>query len=202
MLSCDDFIYLNRRLFQSPTPFPRNITPILSTVHEREMQQNNLMLLLKMIVLKCEWWHVQLECLLGNPLESPSNNIVPCGVLCPKCNNDTKDFIMPVSRAGFSQFLADTFINNPSGLITQQILIQKIILYPEVDKVIYDRPRSVKCPPIKFVNVTVLQLIASGLIRIEINEKEEKCYCSLVVNSLCPAYLNYSIWDSLFLTEE
>ena len=78
---------------------------------------------------------------------------------------------MPVSRAGVSHFLADTFINNPSGLITPQILIKNIILYPEVGKVIYDRPRSVKCPPIKFVNVTVLQLIASGLIRIEINEK-------------------------------
>ena len=109
---------------------------------------------------------------------------------------------MPVSRAGVSQFPADTFVNNPSGLITPQILIQKIIVYPEVGKVIYNRPRNVKCPPIKYVHVIVLQLIASGLIRIEIKEEDEKCYCRLVINSLCPAYLNDSIWNSIFLVEE
>ena len=95
-----------------------------------------------------------------------------------------------------------TFINNPSGLITPDILIQKITEYPYVGKNIYNRPQSVKSPPIKFVNVTVLQLIASGLIRIEVNEEESKCYCRLVVNNLCPAYLNESIWDSMFLIKE
>ena len=109
---------------------------------------------------------------------------------------------MPISRNGISKFLADTFINNPSGLLTPTLLIQKIIVYPEVGKVIYNRPRSVKCPPIKYVNATVLQIIASGLIRIEINEEEEICYCRLVVDQLCPAYLKESIWDSLYLVDE
>ena len=54
MLSCENFIHLNTRLFQSPIPIPRNITLILSTRQEREIQQNNIMLLLKMIVLKRE----------------------------------------------------------------------------------------------------------------------------------------------------
>ena len=118
------------------------------------------------------------------------------------CNNETQDYIMPVLRAGVSQFLADTFINNPSGLITTDILIRKITEYPEVGKIIYRRPRSVKSPAVKFVNVTVLQLIASGLIRIEINEAEAKCYCRLVVDNLCPAYLNDTIWDSMYLVDE
>ena len=82
------------------------------------------------------------------------------------------------------------------------MLIYKITDYPEVGKIMYNRPRSVKSPAIKFVNVTVLQLIASGLIRIEINEEEAKCYCRLVVDNLCPAYLNDTIWDSMFLVEE
>lgn len=82
--------------------------------------------------------------------------------------------------------------------LTKDILIQKIIVYPDVGKVTYNRPRSAKCPPIKFVNVTVLQRNASGLIRIKINKEDEKCYCRLVVNSLSPAYLNHSIWDSIF----
>jgi len=84
MLSYDDFIYLNTRLFQSSTPIPRNIIPILSTGQEREIQQQKLLLLLNMIVLKGELWHVQLKCLLGNPLELPYHSIVPCGVPCPK----------------------------------------------------------------------------------------------------------------------
>ena len=162
MLSCDDFVYLNTRLYKTPTPIPRHITPILTLAEERTIQQQNLLLLLKMIVLKGECWHIQLEDILGNPMEPPSTNLIPCGVSCPKCNNETQDYIMPVLRAGVSQFLADTFINNPSGLITTDILIQKITEYPEVGKIMYKRPRSVKSPAIKFVNVTVLQLIASG----------------------------------------
>ena len=84
ILSYDDFIYLNIRLFQPPTPIPRSSTSILSTEQERELQQHNLLLLLKMIVLKGKCWHVQLESLLGNPLEPLANNLVPCGVSCPK----------------------------------------------------------------------------------------------------------------------
>lgn len=105
---------------------------------------------------------------------------------CPNYNDETEDFTMYVSRMVLSQFLVDTFINNPSGLITPVILMQKIIVYPEVGKVIYNRFRSVKCPPIKYANVTVMQIIARGPTRI-------KCYCRLVLNILPPANLNDAI---------
>ena len=52
------------------------------------------------------------------------------------------------------------------------------------------------------MNSTVLQLITSGLIQVEINDAEAKCYCRLVVDNLCPAYLNDTIWDNLFLVVE
>ena len=90
MLSCDDFIYLNRRLYQPHSPVPRHITPILNNLEEKEIQQHNLLQILRMILLKGECWHVQLEYLLGNPLEEPSEITVPCCVSCPKCNNETK----------------------------------------------------------------------------------------------------------------
>ena len=38
MLSCDDFIYLNTRLFQPHSPVPRNITSIVNIVEETKMQ--------------------------------------------------------------------------------------------------------------------------------------------------------------------
>ena len=53
----------------------------------------------------------------------------------------------------------------------------------------------------KFVNVTVLQLIASALIRLEITA-DEKCHCRLVVNNLSPAYLKDEIWDGFYLEDE
>ena len=90
---------------------------------------------------------------------------------------------MPVFRAGISTFPADTFINNTSGLITIGILISKLTKYPDVGRIIYNRSRSVKSPVVELVNVIILQLITSGIIRIDINE-EEKCYCRLVVDSL------------------
>ena len=68
-------------------------------------------------------------------------------------------------------------------------------------KVIYNRPRSIKVPAVKFVNVTVLQLIASGLIRLEITP-DEQCYCRLVVKDLSPAYLNDEKWLGFYLDEE
>ena len=84
LLSCDDYIYLNTRLYKTSIPVPRHIAPILSIVEDRDIQQQNLLHLLKMIVLKGECWHLQLEQILGNPLEPPSENLVPCGVSCPK----------------------------------------------------------------------------------------------------------------------
>ena len=105
-----------------------------------------------------------------------------------------KAYIMPVLRSGLSLFLANVFINHPSGSLTPQELIQKITVYPDVGKVTYNRPCSVKSPAVYFVNVTVLQLIASGLIQLEITP-DEKCYYRLVINTLSPAYLNDETWE-------
>ena len=72
--------------------------------------------------------------------------------------------------------LSDTFINNLSGLITPDILVEKLSGYPHMGKIMYIRHRSSKAPAMKFVNVTVLQLIASKLTWLDI-DKENKCYC-------------------------
>ena len=201
LLSCEDYVYLNTRLYKPSTPVPGNISPILSLQKEKAIQQQNLIDLLKMTVLKGDCWHVQLEHLLGNPIEPPLTQVNSCVTACPKCTGEMKSYIMPVLRSGLSLFLADTFINHPSGSLTPQDLITKLNVYPDVGKVIYNRPRSIKAPAVKFVNVTVLQLIASGLIRLEITP-DEQCYCRLVVNDLSPAYLNDERWTGFYLEEE
>ena len=201
LLSCQDFIYLNTRLYKPSTFVPSTISPILSLQKEKEIQQQNLIDLLKVIVLKGDCWHVQIEHLLGNPIEPPLSQVNSCGTACPKCTGEMESYIMPVLRSGISLFLANTFINHPSGSLTPQDLITKITVYPDVGKVIYNRPRSVKSPAVKFVNVTVLQLIASGLVRLEITS-DEKCYCRLVINDLSPAYLDDETWTGFYLDEE
>lgn len=108
---------------------------------------------------------------------------------------------MPVKRVGLSNFLADTFINNPSGVITPVVLIQKLSNNLDVGKVVYNHSRSVKCPATKFVNVTILQLIASGLVKMEI-DNERNCVLRLVINNLSPSYLDDTIWDSLYVVDD
>jgi len=180
---------------------PGTISPVLSIQKEKDLQQQNLIDLLKMIVLKGDCWHAQLEHLLGNPIELPFLELNACAIACPKYTGEMKTYIMPVLRSGLSLFLADTFINHPSGDIIPQDLIQKITVYPDVGRIIYNRPRSIKLPAVKFVNVTVLQLIASDLIRLEITA-DDKCHCRLVGNNLSPAYLKDEIWDGFYLEEE
>ena len=139
--------------------------------------------------------------MLGNPLEPPASTITDCMNACPKCCIKIKTFIVPVKRSGLSIFLSDTFINNVSSKITPDVLVQKLSSYPEVGKVIYNRPRSNKAPSLKFINVTVLQLIASGLIKLHFDD-DNKCYCTLSVTDLIPAYLDDSIWDKIIMVDE
>ena len=108
---------------------------------------------------------------------------------------------MPVERIRLSKFLADTFINNPTGVLTPDLLIKKLSTYPSVGQVIYNRNRSVKCPPTKFLSATVLQLIASGLVRMDI-DNESNCVLRLVINDLSPSYLDNTIWSNLYTVDE
>ena len=85
--------------------------------------------------------------------------------------------------------------------MTPETLITKISTYPEVEKLVYSRPMSNKCPPLKYVNVPILQLIASGLIWLKIYQ-DYKCYCRLAINNLRPSYLDVAIWTSISIVEE
>ena len=201
MFSLDDFVYLNTRLYKPSPPLVMNIVPTLSKVEEIEMQRKELLKLLRLIVLKGNCWHVQIEDLLGNPMEPPASDIRRCNNACPICNGTYKEYIMSVKRVGLSKFLADTFINNPTGEVTPAKLVQKLIKYPNVGKTIYNRDRSNKSPPAKFVNTTVLQLIASELVRMEI-DLEQKCTLCLCVTDLIPAYMNDTAWQQMYIVDE
>mmetsp|Transcript_20373 Transcript_20373/g.19596 ORF Transcript_20373/g.19596 Transcript_20373/m.19596 type:complete len:186 (-) Transcript_20373:60-617(-) len=177
-----------------------NIVPILSIEEEGTMQQKNLLDLLKMAVFKDDCWYAQLKTMLGNPLEPPASSISECNTSCPKYCDEVKHFVLPVKRSVLSVFLSDTFINNLSGQITPEIFVQKLYVYPEVGKIIYNQARSNNASALMLVTVTVLQLIASELIRLNFDE-DNICYCRLNVTDLIPAYLDESIWGLLSMVD-
>ena len=72
--------------------------------------------------------------------------------------------MMPVKRFGLSKFLEATFIDNPSGAITPKLIVNKLSSFPDTGQVVYNRAQSAKCPLLKYINVKILQLIASGII--------------------------------------
>ena len=108
---------------------------------------------------------------------------------------------MPILVSGLSRFLADTFINNASGPLSPDTLIKKLSQYPGVGIVMYNRPRSPKAPLGKYVAVTVLQLIASGLIELKFADNTFECTCRLVVTGATPAYMDDTNWSKFYICE-
>ena len=145
------------------------------------------------LLLKSPFWHVQLEMLLGNSMEQLSPPVNNYNNLCPVCNREIKEMIMPVKRIGLSKILADTFINNLTGVLTPDMLIKKLSTYLSVGQVIYNKNCSVKCPPSKFISSTVLQLFSCGLVRMDTDNKSIFVLC-LVIHHLSPSYLDNIIW--------
>ena len=173
----------------------------MSRIDEIKLQRTNLLELLKVIVLQGDCWHSAIEALIGNPLEPPAVDLTNCGDACPYCCGLIKEYVMPVSRVGLSLFLAEVFINNPGGEVTPNLLVKKLSDFKDVGLVVYARPRSTKAPPIKFVSVTILQLIASELIQLKFDENATECRCTLVMVEASPAYLDNAYWEDMYLVE-
>ena len=88
---------------------------------------------------------------------------------------------MPVSKIGLSRFLALTFINS-SGIDLSPMNIVKLLHdFPAVGQVAHSRPRSVTAPENKYLQSTMLQLIASGLIEVKLSDSEPKAQCCLSI---------------------
>ena len=64
------------------------------------------------------------------------------------------------------------------------------------------RPRSNTSLGLKFVTVTVLYLVAAGLITLNFDTRTNECTCKLVVINAMPAYLNDTIWDLMYIIDE
>ena len=152
----DDYVYLNRRCYLPQQKSARGVVTIMSEGETINMQRSRLIDLLKMIVLRGDFWHMMLEEKIGNPLEPPTVDLTSCVDACPFCCDNLSEYIMPASCNGLSLFLVDVFINNPGGELTPSLIVKKLTQYKNIGTLVYCRPRSPKSPSPKFLNTTTL----------------------------------------------
>ena len=114
-----------------------------------------------------------------------------------------KEYIKPFSRAGMTRFLCQVFIMQPVADLTPSWLVFELSRYLDVGSVVYKRARSKKPFDNPFLEVTVLQLFASGLICFNIEAgTKPRALCKLAVGeNMSPEYLNDTKWDNLFLIQ-
>ena len=147
---------------------------MLSRLDEIKLQCYNPIELLKMIVLRDDCWHKKIEDLVGSPLEPPAIDLTICGDTCPFCCDMITNYIISISRAGLSQFLADVFINNPGGELSPVLLVKKLTEYKDAG-IFYGRPRRKKALPGNYVSVTILRLMTSELTQLNFDYNNNEC---------------------------
>ena len=62
--------------------------------------------------------------------------------------------------------------------------------------------RRCKTPPGKYIGVTILQLIASGLVNFVVDEVTGCGYCTLSLNDTVPSHMQNVTWDDMYLIDD
>ena len=108
---------------------------------------------------------------------------------------------MPVNQLELSKFLAHTFINTSGADLSPLNLVKLLQDFPDVGQVIYVRPRANTAPENKYLQSTVLQLIASGMIELKLSANVPNAICCLSIREVdsSPTYLDSRYWTDFLL---
>ena len=150
---------------------------ILSKEEEREMQQANMLSSARLFCLNVGCWHQLLENECGNPTSMHNanetndsiDNSITCGGFCPRCDGAMTTCIKPINEIGAKLFLVDSFGDNYNGLVSPIALSKQLYEFENVGQLVYKRDKSKKAESLQIAQNTIMQLIASNIIRIEIN---------------------------------
>ena len=201
-LSLQDFVYLNERLYvENENDIKTHNGRVINYEDQINLQRKNLIKILSFVYLNTSCWHMVLERESGCPLQPPALQEDPCKSACPCCLRKIKEYILPVSRLGLSKFLAQTFINTSGVDLSPANLVKLLHDFPSVGQVVYYRPRSNTAPDNKFLQSTILQLLASGLIELKISDDAPKAICCLSIREIdsSPTYLDENYWKDFVL---
>ena len=89
-----------------------------------------------------------------------------CGNVYSGYDDDIKDFITNIARIGVSRFLVDIFINNPSGHISPGMVVQRLTYCMDNFGTVYNHPRSKNPHSAKYMDIIILQMITSNIIKL------------------------------------
>ena len=198
-----DFVYLNERLFLSDEDEIENeeenndecsasTNDIISIDEERKMQQANLLATAQLFCLNVGCWHRLLEDECGNPFVTCNHNDdsmhVPdehesdtCNGFCPQCDGTMAEMIKPINRIGIKHFLVDSFGDRYTGLVSPMELSKQLFNFENVGDVVYKRKQSKKAESLQVAQHTILQLLSSNIIRIDMDISQSKpfAHCKL-----------------------
>ena len=91
---------------------------------------------------------------------------------------------------GLSQFLAEYFIQKPELNLIPKTIVQRLIKHKNVGKIVHGRRSVVKAPEVTFIEVTVLQLIASEITKLKTLETDYKQAVAILNPVLADDYID------------
>ena len=132
----------------------------------------DLLNVLRAIVLCNSFTHVQFEKDNMNPMITGTRVFQPCSTRCHICNNGYKDYTLAVSRKGLCQFLCNTFITCCGNAVQTTVVnvIKALKDYTNVGTIVYNRPRSTNALAMKFIQTTIMQLISTNILKLDISD--------------------------------
>ena len=223
--SLSDYVYLNKRLYviednlnevddcnDNDTNLETNPNnnqidintmsiDIICKEEQIKYQKEEIKMVAQLVCLNYGCYHSYLEYYSGNPSLVQWFRSIPCMDLCPHCDGSKNKMIKTVSKNGLSLFIADALINHKFGSnICPMSLAKALFNYPDVGKVVYNRPNSVKAESGLVTEMTIMQLIASGIIEMYIElEKNPKVICKIGIDSstATPHYLIPLYWNHI-----
>ena len=98
-------------------------------------------------------------------------------------------------------FLLHTNVLKPNTLDN---VLDALRSYPNVGKLIHKRPQSDKAPNVLFLQMTILQLLTSSIIKIVLSNENIKALSVLTVDkkNSSPNYLHSSYWEGIPLANK
>ena len=107
-----------------------------------------------------------------------------------------KTYIAPLRKDGVCAFLVHTFVQSSNTDKSPKNILQQLKDYPNVGKVVYNRPRSNKAPDSKYLQSTILQLIATNIVNVAISDESPSAtlQLSFTDTDIGPNYLFDEYW--------
>ena len=212
VLQLENYVYLNERLFIEKE---KGEVKDDLTSEERELEKNAickrrkqdkkaLMEVIEMICLLRSCWHRHLEHTCANPNdpEEVLLNTANCDLACPNCDGSLYKLLVPVLRKGMRGFLTKCFIEIQDELTPIQ-LAKKLYVYPNVGKVVFNRPKSLKAESLSHCKMIIMELLAAKLIYLSIKvESKPRAICKLHIEDDVPYYLIQNSWEKVLLHDQ